>query len=240
MTIMLRIDGLSAGYSKVPVLRGVSITVEQGETVALIGPNGAGKSTLARSISGFTKVMAGQIQLDGIDITGHHARQRARQGVVQVPEGRRLFPQLSVAENLELAFFTRPQVKPAERRRLMHESMELFPVLVRRAGQPVSTLSGGEQQMVAIVRALLMKPRLLILDEPSIGLAASIREQVFGPLMNSVEQTGCACLLIEQRAHDALGCATRGYVLERGEIVLEGSSQEILEHPVFLDVYVGA
>ena len=229
MTALLRTTGLTAGYGAVPVLHEVSIEVDLGQIVAVIGANGAGKSTLARALTGFARVFAGGIYVGDEDITAWSSERRARYGVVLVPEGRRLFPRLSVMDNLELAFFARRRALTREHRaRLLDHVFELFPVLRERREQLAGTLSGGQQQMLAIARALLLETRVLVLDEPSTGLAPILAQRIFADLQELVRTTRCACLLIEQRATAALGIATFGYVLERGRLAAADTADRLL------------
>ncbi len=229
MTAFLRAVGLTAGYGSVPVLHDVSIEVDLGQIVAVVGANGAGKSTLARSLTGFARVFGGTIHVGDEDVTGWSSDRRARYGIVQVPEGRRLFPRLSVMDNLELAFFGRRRVLTAQRKHaLLEHVFGVFPVLEERREQSAGTLSGGQQQMLAIARALLLETRLLILDEPSTGLAPILTQRIFTVLRELVRTTGCACVLIEQRATAALGIASFGYVLERGRLAVADVSDRLL------------
>jgi branched-chain amino acid transport system ATP-binding protein len=237
---MLETIDLSAGYSRVPVIAGVSISVAAGSTIAVVGPNGAGKTTLARTISGFTRVLGGSIHFDGHDVTSMSSRRRALLGIVQVPEGRRLFSPLSVAENLDIAFFARRRAVGPRRRALLDEAFDYFPVLAARRDQRAGTLSGGEQQMLAIARALLLEPKVLVLDEPSIGLAPAVRREIFEVVVARVAASNCACVLIEQRARDALRIADHGYVLDRGEVVLGAPASRILGDESLRRSYVGA
>ena len=236
---MLETVELTAAYARAPVISNISISVPAGSTVAVVGPNGAGKTTLARTLSGFTRVLSGRILLDGDDVTSMSSRRRTLRGIVQVPEGRRLFPKLSVVQNLEVAFYARRRLVKDRRDALLGEAFEHFPVLAARRDQPAGTLSGGEQQMLAIARALLLEPKVLILDEPSIGLAPVVRREIFEVIVARVEATGCACLLIEQRALDALRISKNGYVLERGEVVHAARSEAILADQALRRSYVG-
>ena len=237
---MLETVELTAGYTRAPVIVDVSICVPDGSTVAVVGANGAGKSTLARTLSGFTRVLSGRVLLDGLDITTLSSRRRTLDGIVQVPEGRRLFPQLTVRENLNVAFFARRRLVKGRRQALLGEAFSHFPILEARCDQTAGTLSGGEQQMLAIARALLLEPRVLILDEPSIGLAPVVRREIFNVIVARVEASGCACLLIEQRAKDALRISRHGYVLERGSVVHAAPAEQILADPQLRRSYVGA
>lgn len=240
MSAFLRTDGLGAGYGSVRVLEDVTIEVGNAQTVAVVGPNGAGKTTLARTLSGLTRAQRGSITVDGQDVTRWSPEARARFGIVQVPEGRRLFPRYTVAENLDFAFFARRgRVPEGRRRRLLDKACDLFPVLRTRSGQKVGTLSGGEQQMLAVARAFLLEPRLLILDEPSTGLAPIITAQMFATIRGMVDSAGCACLIIEQQAMTALEMATHAYVLDRGRVAFAGPAASVLEDERLKHGYVG-
>lgn len=234
----LKVAGLSARYGVVPALNDVTITVGIGEIVTLIGANGAGKSTTLMSISGILPARAGEILLDGQAIHRRAPVDIVRLGVVQVPEGRRIFPRLSVAENLEMGAFCRNDRAGVRRDRdAVHT---LFPVLAERSRQMGGTLSGWEQQMLAIGLALLAGPRLLLLDEPSLGLAPLMVRQIFEIIVRMNRERGTTMLLVEQNAHLALQIAHRGYVLEAGRAVLEGTGRELLDNPAVRTAYLGA
>src|SRR5918998_6714223 len=222
---MLSISGLSAGYSAVPVLDGVSIEVPEGQFVSIVGPNGAGKTTLFKVISGVVPAMAGAIRFENIDLLSVPAHRRAHLGIAHVPEGRQVFPSLSVRENLEMGAYT------DSGRRLWNQNLErilsLLPALKERSSQLAGTLSGGEQQMLAIGRGLASAPKLLMLDEPSMGLAPAVVDFIFERLAEIRRQTRLTILLVEQRVAEALESADRGYVLEAGRVVLEGDSQSL-------------
>ena len=219
---MLRLDGICAGYSVVPVLKHVSLTVEAGQFVAIVGPNGAGKTTLFKTISGIVQPSAGTITFEGVDLANIPAAKRPHLGIAHVPEGRQVFPSLSVMENLEMGAFT------DSGRRTWKQNLEriftLLPVLAERRDQFAGTLSGGEQQMVAIGRGLASAPKLLMLDEPSMGLAPAIADFIFEKLIEIRTETQLTILLVEQRVAEALDTADRGYVLEAGRVVLEGNN----------------
>ena len=237
---MLTVRGLTAGYGQTTILHDVDLEIPPGRMVAVVGPNGAGKTTLARSVAGFVRVFAGAIELDGESVDRWSAARRARAGIASVPEGRRLFADLSVQDNLDLALFGRRRtLSAAERRGRVDAAIELFPVLRQRARQRTASLSGGEQQMLAIARALLLEPRLLILDEPSIGLAPIYVNRIFERLHHIIQTVGCACLLIEQRAVTALAVSSYAYALERGRIAFAGPSAEIAADPRLRDAYLG-
>jgi len=233
---MLSVERLEAGYGEVKVLHGISLEVNEGECVALVGANGAGKSTFLRAISGMVRIMSGSIHFDGVDITRIPPFQIAALGIAHVPEGRRLFPELTVEENLLLGAWV------AESRRFRAESLErvytLFPRLKERRRQLAGTLSGGEQQMLAIGRGLMLRPRLLMLDEPSLGLSPLLVEQVFDAL-REISLQKVSLLLAEQNIVQALALATRAYVIETGRIVMTGPGHELLQAPGLREAYLG-
>ena len=232
---MLRAVNISAHYGVVQVLRRVSFHVEAGEVVALIGANGAGKSTLLRVISGLHRPSEGELWFDGEPVHRLSPERIVRLGLVQVPEARQLFPNLTVLENLELggALHGRRHIRQA-----LAGVHELFPILAQRQRQKAGTLSGGEQQMLSIGRALMTKPRLLVLDEPSLGLAPLVVEEIYRTI-NVLHQQGTTILLVEQNAMGALGIARRAYVIETGRLVLTGSAAELLEHEEVQRAYLG-
>ncbi len=232
---MLQITDLHANYSGIQALRGVSLNVGQGEMVALIGPNGAGKSTLLNCVSGQIRPAAGSITLDGEQMTGQSPWTVSRRGLLQVPEGRQVFAEMTVLENLQLggtAVRGRAAMYPLAR------VLELFPILGERRQQSAGSLSGGQQQMLAIGRALMGGPRLLLLDEPSLGLAPLIVKQVFATL-RALNQEGLTILLIEQNAKQALDVTSRAYVIEQGRIVHAGPSAELANDPEIEAHYLG-
>jgi branched-chain amino acid transport system ATP-binding protein len=233
---MLRLDNVSAGYGAVTALRNVDIIVEAGEVVALIGSNGAGKSTALRTVSGLVRPTAGSIEFQGEAITNLSPEQIVARGIVHVPEGRRVFPRLSVHQNLTVgAHSPRAHGKEnATRERVF----ELFPRLYERRRQLAGSLSGGEQQMLAFGRAMMAQPVLLMLDEPSLGLAPIIVEEI-AKAIDYFRETGVTILLVEQNAELALTLATRGYVIETGSIVLADSSESLLENPKVWASYLG-
>lgn len=233
---MLVLDQIHTYYDRIHALKGVSLTVEQGEIVTLIGSNGAGKTTTLRTISGLLKPRAGSILLEGAPIDELPAHEITRLGISHSPEGRRIFARLTVAENLEMGAFTRTD-KPAIRQDLANV-LELFPRLRERLHQRGGTLSGGEQQMLAMGRAMMSRPRLLLLDEPSMGLAPLFVEQIFQIIRNINEQ-GVTILLVEQNAHVALSIAHRAYVMETGAIVLAGPASDVLASPQVREAYLG-
>jgi branched-chain amino acid transport system ATP-binding protein len=234
---MLRVHELAVAYGRVQALRGVSLRVDAGETVCLIGANGAGKSTLLHAISGLVVPSAGRVEVDGHPVAaGTPAHRIVRRGVVQIPEGRQLFMELSVAENLRLGAYAVGWSREA--RRTLDEVLGWFPALRERTRQPAGSLSGGEQQMLAIGRALMARPRLLLIDEPSLGLAPRVVEDVFARI-RAIGRQGVPILLVEQNAAMALAVAARGYVLETGRIVLEGSSDALRADPAVQRAYLG-
>ncbi|NNB86865.1 ATP-binding cassette domain-containing protein [Corallococcus exiguus] len=233
---LLSVEGIQVRYGAIQALRGVSLTVGKGEMVALIGANGAGKTSTLRAVSGMIKPTAGRITLAGQDITGLKAHQLVPRGMAHAPEGRGIFPNLTVFENLELGAYLRKDT--AQVRLDMDKGFSLFPVLRERQKQLAGTLSGGEQQMLAIARALLSKPQLLLLDEPSLGLAPQVTETIFRTL-REVNATGVSVLLVEQNAHLALNAAHYGYVLETGEVVMAGPGKALLESAEIRRAYLG-
>ena len=233
---MLRIDSLHVFYGAIHAVRGVSVEVGPSEIVTLIGANGAGKSTILRTISGLHRPRSGSILLDGADLTRMEPDAIVRAEVCHVPEGRRIFANLTVAENLELGGYTLPG--HLERRQAMERVLERFPRLRERLTQYAGTLSGGEQQMLAIGRALMARPRVLLLDEPSLGLAPQLVHDIFG-IIREINEQGTAVLLVEQNAHMALGIAHRGYVIETGRVVLSDAAQKLLNNPEVRRAYLG-
>jgi branched-chain amino acid transport system ATP-binding protein len=233
---LLELEGVDAYYGRVQALRAISLTVEVGEVVTLIGGNGAGKSTALRAITGLVPAAAGAIRFDGMDITRLPAAQIVRRGIAHVPEGRRLFARMTVAENLEMGAFSRNN-RPTmlEDVRYVHG---LFPRLRERSGQLAGTLSGGEQQMLAIGRALMTRPKLLLLDEPSMGLSPILVEQIFA-IIQTINASGTTVLLIEQNARKALTIAQRGYVIETGRIVLTDVAATLLTSDQVKRAYLG-
>ncbi|MCR4425259.1 MAG: ABC transporter ATP-binding protein [Firmicutes bacterium] len=224
---MLKVDGVRCRYGNIEVLKGVSFSVEDGETVALIGANGAGKTTTLRAISGLSKVCAGRIEYMGRNIANMPPYDIVVLGVVQVPEGRQVFPELSVEDNLTLgAYRVRDHAK---RRQTLERVYHMFPRLLERRKQMAGTLSGGEQQMLAFGRALMSQPKLLLLDEPSMGLAPVLVKEVF-QVIREIRESGTTILLVEQNAHMALQVADRAYVLQTGCVVLSGSGRDIAQN----------
>jgi branched-chain amino acid transport system ATP-binding protein len=235
---MLEVSGISAAYGKVHVLWDVTFEVGEAEIVAIIGPNGAGKTTLLKAISGLVTPRAGTVRLDGRDVTCRRPNEMVARGVAHVPEGRRVFAEMTVVENLEMGSYNgRARVV---RRASLDAAFRLFPVLERKRTTAAGGLSGGEQQMLAIARGLMAKPRLLMLDEPSLGLAPLLVEELFAVLERINREEGVAILLVEQNTQYALErLATRGYVLENGRVVLSGSSSALLDDPKVREAYLG-
>jgi branched-chain amino acid transport system ATP-binding protein len=233
---LLELQGVDAYYGRVQALCAISLTVESGEVVTLIGGNGAGKSTALRAITGLVPVAAGAIRFDGMDITRLPAAQIVRRGIAHVPEGRRLFARMTVAENLEMGAFSRNN-RPTMLEDI-HYVHGLFPRLRERSGQLAGTLSGGEQQMLAIGRALMTRPKLLLLDEPSMGLSPILVEQIFA-IIQTINASGTTVLLIEQNARKALTIAQRGYVIETGRIVLTDVAATLLTSDQVKRAYLG-
>lgn len=234
---MLKIDSIVAGYSSVPVLDRVSIHVGPGEFVSVVGPNGAGKSTLFKTISGVVKPMSGSITFEGVDLLSVPASKRPHLGIAHVPEGRQVFPSLTVLENLEMGSYT--LAGQAAWKTNIDQIHTLFPVLAERSDQLAGTLSGGEQQMLAIGRGIASSPKLLMLDEPSMGLAPAIADFIFERLIEIRRQTKLTILLVEQRVAEALESADHGYVLEAGRVVLEGNNATLRADDRVREAYLG-
>jgi branched-chain amino acid transport system ATP-binding protein len=234
--MLLEIEDVSLLYGRIQALHGISLTVDEGEIVALIGANGAGKSTTMRAISGIRPVASGRITFAGQDITKMRADLRVRLGLCQAPEGRGIFPGMSVLENLDMGAYTRRDRAGVASD--LARVLELFPRLRERAKQAGGTLSGGEQQMLAVGRALMSRPKLLLLDEPSMGLAPMLIQQIFS-IITEINQQGTTILLVEQNAQQALARAHRAYVLETGRIVKDGTGAELLHDPAVKEAYLG-
>ena len=234
---LLQISSLRAAYGKIVALKGVDLEVKSGEIVALIGSNGAGKSTLMMSVFGKPRAQAGHIIFDGRDITHVPTHAVARLRIAQSPEGRRIFPRMSVMENLQMGADAAGEQGPAQRANV-ERVLSLFPILKERLTQRGGTLSGGEQQMLAIGRALMSSPRLLMLDEPSLGLAPLITRQIFDAIRELNRRDGLTVLIVEQNANHALRLAHRGYVMVNGVITLSGSGQELLLRPEIRAAYL--
>jgi branched-chain amino acid transport system ATP-binding protein len=234
---MLEIDGLGAAYGGVPALREVTLRVDAGELVAIVGPNGAGKSTLFKTISGIVPATGGAIRFEGRDLLAVEPAQRAHLGIAHVPEGRQVFASLTVLENIEMGAYTRAG------RRAWNDNLERiytwFPVLAQRAKSPAGALSGGQQQMLAIARGLASAPRLLMLDEPSMGLAPATADEIFERIVSIHTDAGMTVLLVEQRVAEALHFADRGYVFEAGQVVLQGAQHELTDSDRVRRAYLG-
>jgi len=232
---MLDVALLSSRYGRIPALANVSLVVKPGELVALVGANGAGKTTLLRVISGVLPASGGSVHFDGADVTRTPARRRVQLGIVQVPEGRQVFAAMSVEDNLKLGAFVRPRHEVPEG---LDRIYALFPVLATKRRETAGTLSGGQQQMLAIGRALMGRPRLLLLDEPSMGLAPRLVAQIFA-VIRALKEAATTILLVDQNAQAALAVADRAYVLETGRISLEGRGDELLANERVQQAYLG-
>lgn len=235
MSIMLSIENLRSGYGEIEVLHGVNMVVNAGEIVTIIGANGAGKTTLAKTISGLIRPRSGSITFDGDEIHRRPAHKIVQLGVVQAPEGRAVLRRMTVRENLLMGAYTRSD---SEVRSDLESVLTRYPVLRERASQPADVLSGGERQMLAIARALMARAKLLLLDEPSLGLAPMMVEDVFATIKN-LRVEGLTILLVEQNARRALQLADRAYVLERGNVVMQGTGDELLRSPDVQRFYLG-
>ena len=235
MSVLLEVERIDVFYGRIQALRGISLHVDEGEIVTLIGANGAGKTTTLRAISGLTPASSGHVRIRGLDITRMQAEDIVTKGIGHAPEGRRIFARMSVRENLDLGAYIR---RDGETRHDMERVYTLFPRLKERQGQLAGTLSGGEQQMLCIGRALMSRPKVLLLDEPSLGLAPLMVDTIFH-VIREINSEGTTILLIEQNALKALGVAARGYVLETGRIVKEGPSKQLMESPDVQKAYLG-
>jgi branched-chain amino acid transport system ATP-binding protein len=234
---MLEIAALHAGYGLVPVLNAVSLRVGQGEFVAIVGPNGAGKSTLFKTISGIVTPSDGHLRFEGKDLLAVAPSSRPHLGIAHIPEGRQVFPSLSVLENLEMGAYT--EAGRRDWKANLEKIYAWFPVLAQRAKTPAGALSGGQQQMLAIARGLASSPKLLMLDEPSMGLAPAAADEIFERIVSIHESSGLTVLLVEQRVAEALHFADRGYVLEAGRMVLEGTHDELKSNDRIRQAYLG-
>jgi branched-chain amino acid transport system ATP-binding protein len=235
---LLEIKDMAVAYGRIEALHGISIAVEEGELVTLIGANGAGKTTTMRAISGVRPLSRGSIFFDGEDITKMKAYKRVIAGIVQSPEGRGVFPGMTVQENLDMGHYGRKFASKPEYQQTLDRVFELFPRLAERRTQIGGTMSGGEQQMVAIGRALMARPRVLLLDEPSMGLAPMVIQQIFR-IISEINATGVTILLVEQNAQQALSRSHRGYILETGQVVKSGPGKELLADPAIKEAYLG-
>jgi len=233
---MLTIDNINVYYGAIHALKGISVKVEEGQIVTLIGANGAGKSTILRTISGLLKPKTGQVLFEGKTIAGVPAHNIVKLGISHVPEGRRIFANMSVLENLELGAYIRNDSKGVQED--MDKIFQRFPRLAERRSQMAGTLSGGEQQMLAMGRALMSRPRLLLLDEPSMGLAPLLVKEIFS-IIKEINASGTTVLLVEQNAHMALSIAHQAYVLETGRITLSGDAKELAESEAIRKAYLG-
>lgn len=233
---MFVLDNLYAGYGNLAILKGISLEINEGEIVAIIGANGAGKTTTLMVISGIADRHSGQIFFYDEDVSQLSAHQIVSKGICQVPEGRHIFPGLSVLENLEMGAYLHPDARQKEEG--LESVFGLFPLLKERATQRGGTLSGGEQQMLAIGRALMSRPKLLLLDEPSLGLAPLMVEKIF-EMIQKISTQGTTILLVEQNVHAALALANRGYVMETGQIILSDEADRLLNHPEIQQAYLG-
>ena len=234
---MLKVEGLNAGYGSVNILWDIGFEVKDGEIVAILGSNGAGKTTMVRTITGMVKASSGKVEFNGEDLSGKSSRVILDSGIVQVPEGRQLFTEMTVLENLELGAFNKET--KAHFAENLEKCYNWFPKLRERAKQAAGTLSGGEQQMCAIARGLMIRPKMIIFDEPSLGLAPIIVDQIFETLTDIVKKNDSTILLVEQNAQTALEISDRGYVLENGSIKLSGTSQELLHSAEVQRAYLG-
>jgi len=233
--VLLKVEGLESCYGRIKALKGISLEVRRGETVALVGANGAGKTTFLRSLSGVQPMSAGQISFDGEDISKLRSDMRMRRGICQSPEGRQVFGPLSIEDNLRLGAYTQPKEQVEGD---LEKIYAMFPILKEKRKLPAGTLSGGQQQMLAIGRALMGRPKLLLLDEPSMGLAPLLVEEVFN-VVKTLKAQGMSIILAEQNAFSALAIADRGYVLETGTITLSGSGRELIEDEQVRAAYLG-
>lgn len=233
---MLNVKNLKAGYGDIQALFGIDIFVNESEAVSLVGSNGAGKTTLLRAISGIISPSEGTVEWMGTDITHMPSHKRVEAGIIQIPQGRGILASMTVDENLKLASFIKRN--RASRKQVFDETIELFPVLKTRLNQVAGTLSGGEQQMLAIARSLMLRPKLMIMDEPSLGLAPKLVDEVFD-IINKVKKNGIPILLIEQNLVQALGVTDRGYVMETGRIVLADSSAALMRNKKVRQAYLG-
>jgi branched-chain amino acid transport system ATP-binding protein len=233
---LLEVSDLEVAYGDVRALWGVSIHVERGSIVSIVGANGAGKTTLLRAISGLVPTKRGRIMLNGMPLNGRPPEEIARMGIAHVPEGRGLFRQMTVLENLELGAF-QPKARP-RRKQALEKAYELFPRLKERAGQKAGSLSGGEQQMLAIARAIMSDPSLLILDEPSLGLSPLVVQQMFS-LIQTLHRQGVTVLLVEQNIHQALKIANYAFVLKTGEVAMQGTGAALIADPEIQKAYMG-
>lgn len=233
---MLKLEDVHTYYGRIEALKGISLEIKAGEVVCLIGANGAGKSTTLMTLSGIYKNNRGRIEFEGQNITNFPPQKRVEAGMSQVPEGRRIFPELTVLENLEIGAYL--QKDKSKIKQHLTYVFELFPVLYERQSQRGGTLSGGEQQMLAIARGLMSRPKLLLLDEPSLGLAPMLVEKIFS-IIEQINQSGTTIFIVEQNAHMALSISNRGYVMETGRITIEGEAKALLADDRVRKAYLG-
>ncbi|MGN1400934.1 MAG: ABC transporter ATP-binding protein [Bacillus sp. (in: firmicutes)] len=232
---MLKVSNIQTFYGKIQALKGISLLVEEGKIISILGANGAGKSTTMRTIAGLLKPKSGTIEFQDQDVTGLRPDQLLKKGMALVPEGRAILSSMTVLENLEMGAYQR---KDANIQKDIEEVMERFPILRERQAQLAGTMSGGQQQMLAIARALLSQPKLLLLDEPSMGLAPMIVSDIF-KIIKDINEAGTTVLLVEQNAKQALRIADYGYVMETGKIILEGRADHLLQNPQIVEAYLG-
>jgi branched-chain amino acid transport system ATP-binding protein len=237
MTALLEVEDLRVAYGKIEAVKGISFSVEAGEVVTLIGGNGAGKTTTLRTLSGLLRPLAGRVRFKGKRIDDTPAHRIVELGIAQSPEGRRIFPRMTVVENLDLGAYSRTDGSPAVSADI-RRVFDLFPTLEERQSQRAGTLSGGEQQMLAIGRAMMSRPELLMLDEPSMGLSPIMMQRIFSTV-RELKQQGTTILLVEQNARAALSLADRGYVIETGRIVMQGSGVDLLDNDAVRKAYLG-
>lgn len=233
--MLLEIKGLNCHYGRIQALHEIDLAINEGELVALVGANGAGKTTLLKALSGILPASAGTLSFDGHEITGYSSDKRVRLGIIQVPEGRQVFSPMSVEDNLLVGGYTRSD---GERKETLEQVYEMFPVLKERRRSAAGTLSGGQQQMLAISRALMSRPRMLLLDEPSMGLSPLLVDEVFATI-EKLRDEGTTIFLVEQNAYMALAIADRGYVLEAGAIVLADSGERLIVNERVKEAYLG-
>lgn len=236
--VLLDVRDVSVHYGRIQALQGVSLQVKQGELVTLLGSNGAGKTTMMRALSGLLPLSSGSVWFDGEDIAKVKAHRRVNAGLIQAPEGRGIFPGMTIVENLEMGCYGRKFASKAEHRERLDWVMETFPRLAERRSQSGGTLSGGEQQMLAIGRALMARPRVLLLDEPSMGLAPKVISQIFR-IISEINKQGTTVLLVEQNAQQALSRSDRAYILETGRVTREGVARELLSDTSIRAAYLG-
>jgi len=233
--MLLEIQNLTSHYGRIQALRGIDVGVDDGELVALVGANGAGKTTLLRTISGVQPASGGTVYLDGVEVSHISSSRRVKMGISQVPEGRQMFGPMTVEDNLMLGSFTRSRAEAAE---TIEQMYERFPILRQKRHQMAGTLSGGQQQMLAIGRALMAHPRVLLLDEPSMGLAPLLVDEIFD-IVHQLREAGTTIFMVEQNAFMALEIADRAYVLEAGKVTLSGTGKELLSNEKVVEAYLG-